>query len=257
MEWRLGNSGTRGKLLFICDRDAKLINFTEKLESYYSRKDGSVAFDAAVFSSVVPAANSAIASALGRVSRQILAFPGDIDGGLRVKPKPADRVGADRLANALGAIAATRARRDFSKFTHALVVDAGTAVTVDAVSLGGVFEGGMIAPGPRLGARALADYTAQLPLVEFVKTRRATGRNTTEAIESGIWFGFRGLVRECVCALRREFPKSIVYVAGGDGRACLEGSDFPWAEDAALTHRGLATAFVLFESGARQRGTRL
>ena len=99
----------------------------------------------AVLSSVVPSETARVARLVeaatgGRVWR----FPRDLDGGLRILPKPKHRVGADRLANAIGALESTRRRpRDL------VVVDVGTAVTVDVVTRG-ASSWGLIAPGPRL-----------------------------------------------------------------------------------------------------------
>jgi type III pantothenate kinase len=166
-------------------------------------------------------------------------FPRDLDGDLRVAPKPKNRVGADRLANAIGALelAGSRAR-------DLVVVDVGTAVTVDVVTRRCEFVGGMIAPGPRLLSRALAEFTAQLPKIPFGETRRPIGRNTKEAIEAGLWFGSRGLVAGLVRAALAARPGARVLVAGGDGARCLAKSGIPYELVPGLTHIGLAGALL-------------
>jgi type III pantothenate kinase len=192
----------------------------------------------AVLSSVVPSETARVARLVeaatgGRVWR----FPRDLDGGLRILPKPKHRVGADRLANAIGALESTRRRpRDL------VVVDVGTAVTVDVVTRGRVFMGGLIAPGPRLLSRALATFTAQLPNIPFRPTRRAIGRNTEGAIAAGLWFGSRGLVAGLVRAALAAHPGAIVVAAGGDGERCLAKSGIRHAHLPGLTHIGLAAA---------------
>ncbi|MBL8692664.1 MAG: type III pantothenate kinase [Planctomycetes bacterium] len=197
-----------------------------------------------VISSVVPTATAPIAAALrgkSGISPQI--FPRDFRGCLEVRPRPARRVGADRLANALGALSL--------RASDAIVVDVGTAVTVDLVRADGVFEGGAIAPGPRLGARALHEYTAQLPLVPFVRARSPIGTSTRTAIAAGLWHGYRGLVAELVRQAHRGAPAAQVVVAGGDGAACLRGSGIRARFVPDLTHRGLAAAFANRRSSPR------
>jgi type III pantothenate kinase len=199
--------------------------------------------EACVVASVVPARTAALEGALRRATGLApLRFPRDLDAGVVVKPRPASRIGADRLANAVGAIALFPGRRPL------VVVDVGTAVTVDLVTRDrvtrrAVFEGGMIAPGPRLGARALTAFTAQLPSVRFAKARSAAGRSTRAALEAGLWFGFRGLVKGLVDAALLEAPGAEIVVAGGDGRACLEGSGLRCRFVPHLTHVGLAASY--------------
>lgn len=114
--------------------------------------------------------------------------------GLAIECREPGKVGRDRLYAARGAF----------ELVHGgcLVLDAGTALTVDAVAHEGSarprFLGGAIAPGPRLLARALASGTARLFEVEARPRTRALGRDTREALESGIAHGFAGAARELV-----------------------------------------------------------
>jgi type III pantothenate kinase len=191
----------------------------------------------AILSSVVPGTTAAVARAVERgCGVRVLRFPKDATGDLRVLPVPKYRVGADRLANAVGALELGRGR-------DAVIVDVGTAVTVDLVTKDRVFVGGMIAPGPRLAARALAEHTAQLPLVKFRPVKRALGASTRGALESGIWRGMRGLVRALVEAALEASPGARVVVTGGDGRRCLSKSGIRHSNVPGLTHLGLAAAF--------------
>jgi type III pantothenate kinase len=106
---------------------------------------------------------------------------------LEIDVEAPERVGMDRLLNA---VAANRTRRPGAP---AIVIDVGTATTVDAVSADGVFLGGAILAGPELTARALHKYTAALPHVTLEELARAEppviGRNTQEAIASGLYWG--------------------------------------------------------------------
>lgn len=125
-----------------------------------------------------------------------------------------DRVGSDRL---LAAIAVNRLR---TPDRPAVVVDAGTAITVDLVSTDGAFEGGVILPGYRLTAKALAEGTDLLPEVDYDPTAgppTVVGKTTTAAIRSGLFWGSVGAVRELVARMSDQLDAvPQVFVAGGD-----------------------------------------
>jgi len=143
-------------------------------------------------------------------------------------------VGADRLLNALGAIARFPA--------GAIAVDAGTAVTVDVVAPGPVFLGGAILPGPHLGAWALAKRTAQLPEVTPRAPDHALARRTEDAIRSGLHHGTIGAIRELVETYRStlRFDPTLVF-SGGDVEPYL--SAFPGAVHCpSLTLEGILVA---------------
>ncbi len=123
---------------------------------------------------------------------------------------PEALVGEDRLLNAAAAY-------DVLK-QACVVVDAGTAITVDFVDGAGTFHGGAIAPGGQLMLDALNQRTAQLPDVEFDKPDEVIGHNTAQAMRSGVFHGLRGLVHELVeqiAEVAGTFP--LVVVTGGDG----------------------------------------
>jgi len=127
-------------------------------------------------------------------------------------PRP-DMVGIDRL---LGALAANELRRGD---TPAVIVDLGTAITVDLVSAGGEFLGGAIMPGIGMSARALHEFTDLLPLLDMhalAEPPTALGSNTLEAMTSGIYWGAIGGVRHLIELLSRECSQSPqVFLTGG------------------------------------------
>jgi type III pantothenate kinase len=136
---------------------------------------------------------------------------------LRVNVDSPDKVGIDRLLDAVAANV-LRAPKD-----AAVIVDAGTATTVDLVSAAGAFEGGSILPGIELGARALHEYTALLPLIDVpalvAESVAPLGRNTREAIASGLWFGQIGAIRELIYLFEQSVEGPIeIFVTGGNGR---------------------------------------
>jgi type III pantothenate kinase len=122
-----------------------------------------------------------------------------------------ERVGVDRLAAAL---AAARLR---SGPRPVIVVDAGTAITVDLVDAGGVFRGGAIMPGPYLMAESLHQFTEALPRVEFPHEAPVPiGRRTETALQSGLYWGVVGALRELVRQISRGQPDSPqLFITGG------------------------------------------
>jgi type III pantothenate kinase len=104
-----------------------------------------------------------------------------------------------------------------------IIVDSGTATTVDVISTTGAFEGGAILPGFQLCSRALHQYTALLPRIsndEIVgEPPAALGKNTRDALRSGLFWGQLGAVRELIRHLRETLPsEATIVVTGGAGR---------------------------------------
>lgn len=154
-------------------------------------------------------------SSLGPAPRTI----SNTDGfPLSIRVEEPRRVGIDRLLNAVAVNDVLRADRP------AVIVDSGTATTVDFVSADGAFEGGAILPGLALSAKALHEYTALLPLVSVPELGEQTpeplGRNTRAAIRSGLFWGQLGAVKELIA---RQAPADAdIFVTGGGGALLAE-----------------------------------
>jgi len=133
----------------------------------------------------------------------------DFPFGIAAKVDKPEAVGADRLMAALGAYRLVGGA--------CFVVDFGSAVTVDVVSEAGDFLGGAIAAGLALSAKALAERTAFLPLVEPARPAAALGKDTRQAMTSGFYYGHAGMVDRLVEVLAAEvgWPKR-VFATGGD-----------------------------------------
>lgn len=121
-----------------------------------------------------------------------------------------EKVGMDRLLNA---VTANQLRRPNSP---AIIVDAGSAVTVDLVDAEGVFRGGAISPGFRLMAQALHHYTALLPLITINQIPDPLGTNTPEAMQSGIFWSIVGGIRTLVEHYQKKWPGAELFLTGGD-----------------------------------------
>lgn len=139
--------------------------------------------------------------------------------GIRIDVDAPHRVGWDRLLNAIAAQQIRDSRQ------AAVIVDSGTAVTVDFLDAAGAFRGGAILPGIGMSARALHQYTALLPLIPApdvtVTIPDPVGRNTIPAMRSGLYWGHVGAVRELVTRMVAEAPGAMVIVTGGAGDAVI------------------------------------
>ena len=138
-----------------------------------------------------------------------------IKTGLRILYKDPKEVGADRIADAMGALKLYPDR-------NLIVVDFGTATTVCAVTKQREFLGGNIIPGVRLAMEALEEKTAQLPSVEIVPVDGAIGRSTVESIQSGLFWSNVGMVKELIARMSEEaFGDDLPVVIGTGGFAHL------------------------------------
>jgi len=130
-----------------------------------------------------------------------------IKTGVRISMDNPREVGADRIVNAVAA---------HQLYGGAvIVIDLGTATTFDAVSKEGDYLGGAIAPGIAIATEALFSRTAVLPRVELTHPNRAIGRNTVAAMQSGIVFGYAGLIEGIVTRIKQELGDKAKVVATG------------------------------------------
>jgi type III pantothenate kinase len=190
--------------------------------------------------SVVPAVTATLEAVAARHRIPVVvASAGTVPIAIRLD-RP-DLVGADRIVNALAAV------RLYG--TPAIVVDLGTATTLDVVGADGAFVGGAIAPGLELGLEALASRTAKLPRVDLRTPDRVIGRDTVTAIQSGTIFGYQALATGLLARARAELAEG-AGMAPEQVHTILTGglSAEPWARDVGgvdvidpnLTLKGLA-----------------
>lgn len=139
---------------------------------------------------------------------------------LSVNVDQPDKVGIDRLLNAVAARSRAEPHPEAAGYNKpTIIVDAGSAVTVDLLDEPGAFRGGAILPGLRLMAKALHDYTALLPLVDLPPADPdPVGGSTVEAITSGIFYAVAGGINTLVQRYRAKFWRDApVFLTGGDG----------------------------------------
>jgi type III pantothenate kinase len=165
-----------------------------------------------VVASVVPPLTTTMTEMARRYFGQIpLTLESGLQTGMPVRyDTPAD-VGADRVVNAVAA------------FEHygrpngrpVIVVDFGTATTFDAISATGEYLGGVICPGIQISADALFERAARLPRVDVRKPPRVIGTTTVTSMQSGLFFGYVGLVEGIVERMRNELGADAVCIATG------------------------------------------
>jgi type III pantothenate kinase len=156
----------------------------------------------------------------------------DVKLPVAIRVDPSAIVGADRLVNTVGA---------FDRYgPNLIIVDFGTATTFDVVGHDGAYEGGVIAPGVNLSLKALHDAAAALPFIDVTKPEIVVGKNTVACMQSGIFWGYVGLI-EGLCARIRMERGVAMKVIGTGGLSTLfaQGTDALEIIDPGLTIHGL------------------
>jgi len=164
--------------------------------------------DALVVSTVVPILSRPIDELAHHYFRMapMVIGPG-IRTGMRILAEDPRQVGADRIVNSIAV---------FRRYGGpAVVLDFGTATTFDAISPQGDYLGGAIAPGLVIGLDALVSHTAKLTRVELVAPPSVIGRNTTAAMQSGLVYGYVGLIEGIVQRMKAELGEQTKVIATG------------------------------------------
>jgi type III pantothenate kinase len=158
--------------------------------------------------SVVPPLTARVVEACrAYLNREPLVVDAGVKTGVRIRYEDPRAVGADRIVDAAAVL------RYYGG--PACVVDFGTATTFDAISAEGDYLGGAIAPGIGIAAEALYLRTAKLSRVDLQRPPSAIGRNTVHAMQSGLLFGYVGLVEGMVARFRAELGLNMKVIATG------------------------------------------
>jgi type III pantothenate kinase len=194
--------------------------------------------DHVIVSSVVPDANFS----LRMLSHQMFHTRPDFIGkditdlGVEVKIDKPEELGADRLVNTVGVIAYYK--------PPAIVVDFGTATTLDVVDRSGAFIGGAIAPGINLSLNALYMAAAKLPKVSISRPPKVIATNTVTAMQSGVYWGYVELISGMIRRMHDELGEKMTVIAtGGLSSLFQESIDLIDHVDEDLTLKGLLTIY--------------
>ena len=152
--------------------------------------------------------------------------------GIEVRITKPTEAGADRLVNAIGA--------HLTYPGDLLLIDSGTATTFDVVAADGAFEGGLIAPGINLSLHALHEAAAKLPRIAIQKPERVIGKDTVQAMQSGVFWGYIALIEGLVDRIKAEWGAPMTVIGTGGVASLFEGATTSIDRfDPDLTIRGL------------------
>ena len=130
-----------------------------------------------------------------------------VETGITIKIDRPEELGADRLINAVAGVSLYKA--------PLLIIDFGTATTFDVVDAEGNYCGGVIAPGVNLSIRALHMAAAKLPSVAVARPPKVIATNTVTAIQSGVFWGYVGMIEGLIARIKAEFAMPMTVVATG------------------------------------------
>ena len=229
------DGGVRGEWRSSTDANRTADEFGIWLEQLMKSEGiGRADIDAAIIASVVPATLFALKTLCRKYfdcDPQVIREDG-IELGLELLVERPDDVGADRLVNAVAA---------HERYGGPLiVVDFGTATTFDVIDVKGNYVGGIIAPGVSLSLEALHMAAAQLPRVVIKRPDDVIGTSTVPAMQSGIYWGYVGLIEGLVRRIRGQYGAEMNVIAtGGLAPLFAEATDCIMETDSDLTLRGL------------------
>lgn len=195
--------------------------------------------DGIIMSSVVPSLNYTIVHTCEYyIEISPLIVSSEINIGLSIDYADPKALGADRIANAVGAY--------YTYGGPCIIIDLGTATTFGVVNKDGVFLGGAIAPGIRTSLEALSNTASQLPLIELQRPEKVISKTTITNMQSGTIFGYFGLVKNIIDQIKKELQDdSVKIIATGGLTTLINDDELINIYDRALTLKGLNVLYKL------------
>lgn len=189
--------------------------------------------DGCIISSVVPQSLFNLRNLSRRYLKvEPMVIGENVDLGIQVHIQKPSEAGADRLVNAIGGFV--------SYGGPLIIIDSGTATTFDVVGPDGSFEGGVIAPGINLSMQSLHTAAAKLPRVAIQRPEHVIGRDTVQAMQSGVYWGYVGLIEGLIDRIKREYVRPMTVVATGGVASLFVGATNKIDKfDGDLTIRGM------------------
>ena len=226
---------TSWRLLTLRERTADETGLT--ISGFFAHdKIALTSIKAIVMGSVVPVLTPIMRSMCERYfDLEPLVVKPTTNAGMPILYKNPEEVGADRIANSIAAYESYGRNK-----LPIIVADLGTATTFDAVSAKGEYLGGVICPGPQIAAEALFQRAARLPRVDVRKPASVIGQTTIGAIESGLFYGYLGMVEAIIRRMTAELGgKATCIATGGLAPLIVPESDLFVATDPDITLQGL------------------
>jgi type III pantothenate kinase len=185
------------------------------------------------YSSVVPELNRAYDEmSLDRFGLRALCICHQSRLSIRLKYDDPSRLGVDRIVNAEAVF--------MEHPGDSIIIDIGTAATIDVLLAEGIFDGGLIAPGIGVTIKALAENTSRLPAVPFERPDRLISRDTRNAIKSGFFYGWLSLIEGIIVRIEKEYGKEFrVIFTGGLSGPVVSAMERPVVFDPLLTMKGI------------------
>lgn len=196
------------KIIYIKSEDLNKKNYLRKilLKNFKNKK----ILQNTLFSSVVPKYLKLIKKSLKKNLKINLYEIKDkrLKKIIKINVKKESQVGSDRIANSTGAYVKYK--------SDCIILDFGTATTFDIVTKKGIYNGGVIAPGVNLSIKALSSSADQIPPFLIKKQNKVIGKNTIEALRSGFYWGYSGLINNIIFKIEKDTKKKykIVFTGG-------------------------------------------
>ena len=209
----------------------------------FIRKFKRVNLDGVIIGSVVPEINKHIESAILRIKGIKPIFVTHKNAGVKIGYSRPHEIGADRLINVAGA---------YYKYKNAMIiVDFGTATTLDYIDKDGFYKGGAIAPGLALANNILFERTSKLPLAGIKVIKKALPSSTVEAMQIGVYQGYIGLVERLVKNMVGHVGgRPRIIATGGLAKLISKGTDIFDSIEPDLTLKGLLRIYNLIKKGS-------
>ena len=155
---------------------------------------------------------------------------------IKINIKDKNQVGSDRIANAVGV---------YKRYKlNCIVLDFGTATTFDVVTKDGIYNGGIIAPGVNLSLKSLVNSADQISVFSIKKQNKIVGKNTVEALRSGFYWGYVGLINNIILKIENETKKKYkVIFTGGYADLFKTSIKRPFTIDKHITIKGIIEIF--------------
>ena len=192
----------------------------------------------ALFSSVVPKYEIILKNFLNKTHKIELRKikESGIKKIVKINIKNKKQVGSDRIANAAGV---------YKKYkSNCIILDFGTATTFDVVTSNGIYNGGIIAPGVNLSIKSLVRSADQIPFFSIKKQKKVIGKNTIEALRSGFYWGYSGLINNIILKIEKETKKRYkIIFTGGYANLFKSSITKPFTIDRHITINGIIEIF--------------